>query len=140
MNMERQRLEIQRDALYRYYCTIISLLGLLVLGVGVIVTFLAVWLFAHRWIRQWVDGMRYEIGDDVLWTRIPGWFSVEQSVPLARITDMTLWQGPIQRFFGIHSLRIQTAGGRGSVYSGAVLIGLASPEAVRQDLLARIGR
>jgi len=38
------------------------------------------------------------------------WNRVEKTIPLDKITDMALVQGPIMRHFGIEHLRVETAG------------------------------
>lgn len=38
------------------------------------------------------------------------WNRVEKTIPLDKITDMALVQGPIMRAFGIEHLRVETAG------------------------------
>ncbi|MEM8955021.1 MAG: PH domain-containing protein [Verrucomicrobiota bacterium] len=39
---------------------------------------------------------------------------IEKTVPLDKITDVALMQGPIMRAFGLHSLSIETAGSTGT--------------------------
>ena len=59
---------------------------------------------------------------------------VENSVPLDKITDLTMVQGPLMRVFGLHQLKVETAGqsGAGSLVS---LVGIKDAEAFREATL-----
>ena len=59
---------------------------------------------------------------------------VENSVPLDKITDLTMVQGPLMRVFGLHQLKVETAGqsGAGSLVS---LVGIVDAEAFREATL-----
>ena len=62
------------------------------------------------------------------------WVRVEKTIPLDKITDMALVQGPIMRHFGLHRLAVETAGqsGSGSLVS---LIGIENAPDFRQAVL-----
>ena len=62
------------------------------------------------------------------------WFVVEKSIPLEKITDVALSQGPLMRFFGLHQLSFETAGqsGAGALVS---LIGINDADAFREAIL-----
>jgi len=59
---------------------------------------------------------------------------VEKTIPLEKITDLGLVQGPIMRYFGVHQLTIETAGqsGQGALVS---LTGIENVEAFREAVL-----
>ena len=59
---------------------------------------------------------------------------VEKTIPLEKITDMGMIQGPIMRHFGLHTLTVETAGqsGPGSLVS---LTGIVDAEAFRETVL-----
>ena len=59
---------------------------------------------------------------------------VENSVPLDKITDLTMVQGPLMRVFGLFQLKVETAGqsGAGSLVS---LIGIREAEEFREAVL-----
>ena len=59
---------------------------------------------------------------------------VEKTIPLEKITDMGMIQGPIMRQFGLHTLTVETAGqsGPGSLVS---LTGIVDAEAFRETVL-----
>lgn len=59
---------------------------------------------------------------------------VEKTIPLEKITDLGLVQGPIMRYFGVHQLTVETAGqsGQGALAS---LTGIEDVEAFREAVL-----
>ena len=61
-------------------------------------------------------------------------FVVEKSIPLEKITDVALSQGPIMRHFGLYRLSFETAGqsADGALVS---LIGVNDAEAFREAIL-----
>ena len=61
-------------------------------------------------------------------------FLFRKSIPLERITDITLVQGPLLRHFNIWAMRIQTAG---SAQCEATLYGVRNPEEIRELIFAR---
>ena len=62
----------------------------------------------------------------------------ESTVPLEKITDLQMFQGPIMRHFGLHGFKVETAGqsnaGVGSLLS---IIGIVDAPAFRQAVLAQ---
>lgn len=59
---------------------------------------------------------------------------IEKTVPLEKITDLGLQQGPIMRYFGIHMLTVETAG-QSSGGSLVSLTGIEDVEAFREAVL-----
>lgn len=129
---------VQRDAVarYVYWGTLIVLFFPFALFCGVGILLALVWiLWLGRWLPQrQVEALRYWLDGPTL--RIDGglYFLQRKAIPLDRITDVALIQGPLMRWFGIWSLRVQTAG-RGDSVPEASLIGLTEPEKVRDVLL-----
>lgn len=60
----------------------------------------------------------------------------EKSIPLEKITDLAVIQGPIMRFMGIKGLQVETAG-QSSAAGGALvrLIGIVDTDGFRDDAL-----
>ncbi len=66
---------------------------------------------------------------------------VESTIPLARITDLQLFQGPFMRLFGVHGFRVETAGQ--SVGPGAALVnmvGIVDTHGFREAVLTQRDR
>ena len=61
-------------------------------------------------------------------------FVVEKSIPLEKITDVSLIQGPVMRLFGLHQLSFETAGqsGTGALVS---LLGVNDANDFREAIL-----
>ena len=63
-------------------------------------------------------------------------FLKRKAIPLDRITDFALVQGPLMRMFGVWAMRVQTAG-TGSMEPEATLYAIIDPEQVRDELIRR---
>lgn len=63
-------------------------------------------------------------------------FKVEKSIPLEKITDVAMSQGPLMRAFNLHRLSFETAGqsGAGALVS---LIGIVDASVFRETILAQ---
>lgn len=59
---------------------------------------------------------------------------IEKTIPLEKITDLGLQQGPVMRYFGIHLLTVETAG-QSSAGSLVSLTGIEDVEAFREAVL-----
>lgn len=79
-------------------------------------------------LKYWLDGSTLRIDEGVVILK-------RKSIPLDRITDVVMIQGPIMRLCGIWSLQIQTAGSNQQGPEGA-LHGVVDPESVRDNLMA----
>lgn len=63
---------------------------------------------------------------------------LQKSVPLDKITDLALMEGPLLRRFGLCSLRVETAGGgQGTTTGHVALIGVKDAVAFRDQVLAQ---
>ena len=58
----------------------------------------------------------------------------EKTIPLEKITDMGMVQGPVMRYFGLHTLTVETAGqsGEGALVS---LTGIEDAKSFREAVL-----
>ena len=87
---------------------------------------------------SWLSGaqakaLRYGLQGSSLIVHGGVFFLARKTVPLDRVTDFVLVQGPLMRRKGIWAIKVQTAG-MGHGMPEAVLYGLEDPERVR-DLL-----
>lgn len=131
--------EIDREAVFRYLRTLVTLImvlaGVWALGAGLVLGllwYLAIGPWVHR--RQ-VEALRYRLDGATLRIDSGFIFLQRKSIPLDRVTDVVLVQGPLMRHFGVWQLRIQTAGTGQQLPEGAML-GVPDPEAAR-DLIMR---
>jgi len=119
----------------RVYHYLHSLLVLLIsiIGIPLIPIWLVVgWVWAGRYFRS----LRCELDDRHLRVRRGVLFRKVKTIPLDRIQDLTLLDGPIQRALGLCSLRIETAGQSSPQGSAdATLTGLIDAEEFQEVVL-----
>lgn len=131
--------KIHRQRLVKYV-TIIWLIvtlgvpGLVLMAMGL-----------RRAIGQWVRSLEYRLSDDALCVSgcIQLWgcvlYRYEKRIPLSKITDIKLVQGPILNAMDLWHIHIQTAG-TGQLAPEAVLRGIEDPQEVQQQILQAAGR
>ncbi|QDT66865.1 PH domain-containing protein [Calycomorphotria hydatis] len=122
-------------------CTYWLLSGALGLFFSVIgIPFLLLWFPLGGWItKRYLDTFECYLTAKSLHVK-KGWlFRVEKTIPLDKITDLGMTQGPIMRSFGIEQLTIETAG---STAQGALvsLTGVANASDFREAVLAQRDR
>jgi putative membrane protein len=64
----------------------------------------------------------------------------EKSIPLEKITDLAVFEGPIMRRMGVKGIRVETAGQSGSGGALVRLIGIAETDDFRDIVLAQRDR
>ena len=98
------------------------------------VTYAVLSTFGQWLFQQQANNLRYRLDGSTL--RVDGgvFFLFRKSIPLERITDVALVQGPLLRFCDIWAMQIQTAG---SSQCEATLIGVRDSESVRDLILSR---
>jgi putative membrane protein len=84
---------------------------------------------------RWVTTLRYCLDDRSLRVEKGLLFKSRKTIPLDKITDLELVQGPILRAFEMWDIKVQTAS-TGSQMPEAVLLGVINPEQVREEILA----
>jgi putative membrane protein len=117
----------------RNYWTVVWVLGSAVTVVGILFTPLVAIL---AWIvsKKVLGAMSARLLERKLVVKRGIIFVVEKSIPLEKITDVALSQGPVMRFFGLYRLSFETAGqsADGALVS---LIGVNNAEAFREAIL-----
>ncbi|MDT3272152.1 PH domain-containing protein [Shewanella sp. SP2S2-4] len=96
---------------------------------------LLLWFPIGLWgTRRYIRNMSAELTSNKLIVRRGILTRTENSVPLDKITDMALIQGPIMRLFGLHKLTVETAGqsGAGALIS---LVGIVDAPQFRTSVL-----
>ncbi|GGP86595.1 PH domain-containing protein [Shewanella ulleungensis] len=85
-------------------------------------------------IKRYIANMSAELTEQKLIVRKGLLTRTENTVPLDKITDMALIQGPIMRMFGLHKLTVETAGqsGIGSLIN---LVGIVDVQEFREKVL-----
>ena len=106
-----------------FTCTIIGIpLLLLWFPIGLVLT------------RRYLDRMECLLTDKALKVKKGILVRTEKTIPLDKITDMGMVQGPIMRYFDLHKLTIETAGqsGQGALVS---LTGIKDAKSFRESVL-----
>lgn len=107
----------ERGPLRRYWLTGVAVLfGLLgaclavsTVGISMLLVPVAVLLY-WLWIELVFMRLGYEVDEDSVNIRQGVVFHVEKVIPLEKITDIKLIQGPLMRCFGVYNVYLQTAG------------------------------
>lgn len=74
--------------------------------------------------RKYLDRMSCALTEKSLVVKKGLFNRIEKTVPLEKITDLALKQGPIMRSMGLHTLTIETAGSSGATAGSGALVGL----------------
>ena len=123
----------------------VTILGLLVFVFQLAVTYFSLRLsYEMRW---------YKVTDRSLRIRTGVWNVSEMTMTFDNIQNITVTQGPIERFFGISDVKVTTAGGgeaaaqKKSGHGGVgqnlhlgVFRGVDNPDEIRDLMLARLRR
>lgn len=90
--------------------------GAAVLGISLVgIPLLLLWYPIGLWATsRYIANMSAELTTKKLIVRKGILTRTENTVPLDKITDMAMIQGPLMRMFGIHKLTIETAGQSGT--------------------------
>ena len=93
------------------------------------------------WIRAFYNTLSYKITkEEVVW-KGGVFFKKTSIVPYAKITNIDITQGPIERLFGISTIRLQTAGYSGPQASAEIkLTGIENPEEPRKLIAKFVGK
>ena len=98
---------------------------------------LLLWIPLGLWVtRKYLARMSCVLTERNLIVKKGMLVRVEKTIPLEKITDLGMVQGPIMRHFGLHTLTVETAGqsGQGALVS---LTGIVDAENFRQEVLAQ---
>lgn len=110
------------------FISAITLVGILAIPVVAIIA----WLMSDKILKA----LSARLLERKLVVKRGVWFVVEKSIPLEKITDVALSQGPFMRIFGLYQLSFETAGQSGA---GALvaLTGVNDASAFREAILAQ---
>jgi putative membrane protein len=112
--------------------------GILLCIVTVIgIPFLPIWILGGKFFtRKYLASHRCTLTDRSLKVSKGIFTKIEKTVPLDRITDMGIVQGPIMRYFNIEALSVETAG-NSSGMSLVQLTGIKDGRDFRDIVLAQ---
>jgi len=92
------------------------------------------------WIPKFHSSITYVLEDDKITVTRGVWWKTKSFVPHNRITNISIYQGPISRHYGLGKLSIQTAGFSGTSSSGgkvaeAVIFGVKNFEEIKDIII-----
>ena len=68
------------------------------------------------------------------------WVREEKTIPLEKITDLRVFQGPLMRYFNVTGLAVETAGQASGSAALATVYGIVDTEEFRDQVLAQRDR
>ncbi|MEM1165050.1 MAG: PH domain-containing protein [Planctomycetota bacterium] len=112
-------------------------LSLLLWSVPVVMWFCADWYYT-----RYFQKLRCELGPRKLEVARGLWFREERAIPLDKITDLGVKQGPIMRWLRLEALSVETAGQSGGSTSGALvtLVGIEESRRFRAKVIEQRDR
>lgn len=95
-------------------------------------------LLALWWIPAFYNTITYSLKDDHIEINKGVWWQQNKTIPFSKITDVKAIQGPLQRYFILGSLYLQTAGMGAQNTAEGRLTGLTDHKERQQHLLSYI--
>lgn len=101
------------------------------------IAILPLWLLGWgRWyVRRSFEALKCELHERTLVVKRGIFFTVEKTIPLDKIQDLTVKEGPLLRMLGLRSLKIETAGQGTPGAAEANLVGIVDPLDFRDEVL-----
>ena len=126
-----QQAEFDADAIIKYHWAGIAWFSIFCVTIPITIL-LAIFykIFLTRMIASW----ECVLTSRSLNVKMGVFIKTEKTVPLEKITDLQMVQGPLMRYFNLHRISVETAGqsGPGSLIS---LLGIKDTEAFRKEVL-----
>ena len=101
------------------------------------IPFLIPWaIFGMAYVNKYYKSLKCYLTERELVVKKGVWFRQEKTIPLEKITDLAMHEGPIQRYFGVCALKVETAGSsapQGAADAG--LVGIMEPKEFRDQVL-----
>ena len=92
-------------------------------------------LFSLWWGPEFHRRLSTRLTTQALETQKGVFFRSERTIPLNRITDLRMHDGPLMRHYGLRGMKVETAGQSGSTGSEGDLIGIINTEEFRDAVL-----
>jgi putative membrane protein len=135
MENDQVILEAEFDPKVRTYWLISGVLLCVITIVGI--PLLLLWIPIGRYMTgRYLERMGCVLTSTALKVKKGIMVRVEKTIPLEKITDMALVQGPVMRHFNIYKLTVETAG-QSDAGALVVLIGIVDAKKFRQTVLSQ---
>lgn len=113
--------------------TLLFISGLTLIGIPLLLLSIPLFLFISD---RMLKAMSANLTERKLVVKRGIWFKVEKSIPLEKITDVSMSQGPLMNLFGLYRLSFETAGqsGTGALVS---MVGIIDAAEFREAILTQ---
>jgi len=129
-------LEAQFDQRISGYGRMVVSLILLVTVVGILL--IPFWLLFSLWYYpEYLRRLSARLTSHTLEVQKGVFFRSEATIPLNRITDLRLHDGPIMRYYKLRGMRVETAGMSGDSGSEGDLVGVVNAPEFRDAVLSQ---
>ena len=122
------------DKLKTYWFVQVALV-LVVSVAGIVIVPFWVLGWGQWYARRSFEALKCELNERTLVVKRGIFFRVEKTIPLDKIQDLTVKEGPLLRWLGLRSLKIETAGQGTPGASEADLVGIIDPIDFRDAVL-----
>lgn len=96
------------------------------------------WLILGKmYIDKYFDNLFCELTTRSLHFKKGVLFTTERTIPLDKIQDLTFREGPILRYFGLASLKVETAGQSAANAADMTLLGIMDSANFRQTVMVQ---
>lgn len=122
-----------------YLCSAVLIFTITIVLIPVAI----VYLIIGSWvIQKYLDNLQCTLTERTLELKKGILNKRESTVPLEKITDLQMFQGPIMRHFGLYGFRVETAGQTTGAGGGSLLniIGIVDTPGFRKSVLAQRDR
>jgi putative membrane protein len=119
----------------RSYWYLQGVLAMVATVIGIVI--LPIWLvgWGQWYVRRRFEMLKCELHQRTLVVKRGIFFRVEKTIPLDKIQDLTVKEGPLLRMLGLRSLKIETAGQGTPGASELDLVGIVNPIDFRDEVL-----
>lgn len=135
--MAREQKIIRKAAFNDNVCKYWLISGIMTCVFSIVgIPFLLVWIpLGLIFTRRYLASMECVLTEKALKVKKGMMVKIEKTIPLEKITDMGMRQGPVMRAMGLHTLTIETAGQSGPGGALVSLTGIIDAEDFREAVL-----
>lgn len=116
-----------------WYLQVVLACVITVMGIAILPIWLLGW--GQWYVRRNFEALKCELHERTLIVKRGIFFRVEKTIPLDKIQDLTVKEGPLLRMLGLRSLKVETAGQGTPGAPEANLIGIVDPLDFRDEVL-----
>jgi membrane protein YdbS with pleckstrin-like domain len=114
-------------------------IGLTMIATIIMLPFAIIWFLGlgQWWARHYFAKLECELTDKAIRFRKGILITVEKTIPLENIQDVTFIEGPILRHFNLSKLKFETAGTSHNGLANMELTGIINAQEFRNQILAK---